>query len=92
MPDNFSNLFQTQSQAKTGISEIMEQATKMGFTANNPDWANLGQGSPETGQIEGDLDRIQNISVKEFADYPPNSGTKELRQKIADFYNQIYRL
>lgn len=89
MTTNFSSLFKTQD--KPGIAKIMEKATSMGFEASNPDWANLGQGSPELGEILGDLPRLKNISVEKFAGYPPVSGLKDLRQKIADFYNQIYR-
>jgi aspartate/methionine/tyrosine aminotransferase len=88
--NNFSKLFKTQN--KAGIAKIMEKAFEMGFSANSLDWANLGQGSPELGVIKGDLERIKNIKTSEFAGYPPVAGLKDLRQKIADFYNQIYRL
>ncbi|MEI6728463.1 MAG: pyridoxal phosphate-dependent aminotransferase [bacterium] len=83
------SIFQNISEAGTSI--VMQNAVKLGFSFDNTSWVNFGQGAPELGIIDGDLPRIQQIDVSQFAGYAPASGTKELRQKIADYYNQIYR-
>jgi len=74
---------------KIGTAKIMDKAMELGFSYDNPEWVNFGQGSPELGEIEGDLNRVQEISCKDTMSYAPANGTKTLRQKIVDFYNQI---
>ncbi|MFN8672332.1 MAG: pyridoxal phosphate-dependent aminotransferase [Candidatus Sericytochromatia bacterium] len=77
---------------KTGVIYVMQKATELGFSFDNPDWANLGQGAPETGEINGAPKRISNIDIMtNNHEYSPVAGNKELREKVADFYNQIYR-
>ena len=62
------------------------------FTAN-PEWANLGQGSPETGEIPGAPPRVTEVP---FPSRPPPAIRSCQRRKIcaqavADFYNATYR-
>ena len=39
---------------KTGVIYATSRAREHGFTATDPTWANMGQGAPETGFIEGE--------------------------------------
>ncbi len=36
---------------RTGVIYVTHEATRHGFVYGHPEWANLGQGSPETGLI-----------------------------------------
>ncbi len=36
---------------RTGVIYVTHEATRHGFIYGHPEWANLGQGSPETGPI-----------------------------------------
>ena len=47
---------------KTGVIYVMTKATELGFKKERHLWANLGQGAPETGPLEGAPERITNIS------------------------------
>jgi aspartate/methionine/tyrosine aminotransferase len=77
---------------KTGVIYVMSEARKHGFGAGDPEWSNLGQGSPETGPIPGALPRVETIEVAPGDhNYSDIEGQMELRRKIADFYNTIYR-
>ena len=38
---------------KTGVIYVTTEATKLGFSSSDPDWCNLGQGQPETGELPG---------------------------------------
>ena len=37
----------------TGVIYVMAEAQKRGWRYGHPDWANLGQGQPETGPLPG---------------------------------------
>jgi hypothetical protein len=77
---------------RTGVIYVTHEATRHGFTYGHPDWANLGQGSPETGEIPGAPPRILEVKISEASrQYGPVAGNKDLRQAVADFYNAIYR-
>lgn len=77
---------------KTGVIYVMSEAAKQGFQYDHPAWANLGQGSPETGSIPGAPPRITNLSIDPTSHrYSDIQGNMDLRQKVADFYNQMYR-
>jgi aspartate/methionine/tyrosine aminotransferase len=70
----------------------MHKAAELGFTYDNPEWSNLGQGAPETGDIKNSPARVFNIKINPLhQEYAPVAGLKELREKVADFYNLIYR-
>ena len=76
----------------TGVIYVMEEATRRGFSYNDPDWINLGQGAPETGHLPEAPKRLDNFTIDDVsAEYGPVVGIKELRQAVADLYNQRYR-
>ena len=39
---------------KTGVIYVLDEANKMGYSPTDPQWANLGQGAPETGSLENE--------------------------------------
>ncbi len=89
MDHNFSSFRHV---PKTGVIYVMTEALKMGFSENRATWANLGQGAPETGKLKDSPERITNIPVSEEQyEYSPVGGLVELRQAVADLYNERYR-
>ncbi len=77
---------------QTGVIYVMQKAIEKGFSAQNSEWVNLGQGAPETGPIEGAPPRIDSFKVDpSLHEYSPVTGQQELRKKIADLYNYLYR-
>ena len=77
---------------KTGVIYVMQKAQEQGFSYENPEWVNLGQGAPETGHVEDSPLRVKNIEVNPLtSEYSPVAGVRELREKVAEFYNHIYR-
>jgi len=77
---------------RTGVINVMHQAYKKGYSAHHKEWANLGQGAPETGELSGAPQRIKKINIDEACqEYAPIPGRKDLRQAVADFYNHFYR-
>lgn len=77
---------------RTGVIYVTHEAAQHGFSYGNPHWANLGQGSPETGDIPGGPRRIREITISEASrQYSPVAGNKVLCQAVADFYNAVYR-
>ena len=77
---------------RTGVIYVMHEAGKRGFVYGHPDWANLGQGSPESGDLPGAPPRVESIKLTPAQHaYGPVEGWKPLRQKVADFYNGLYR-
>lgn len=77
---------------RTGVIYVMHRATQRGFSYENPEWANLGQGAPEVGPIKDDIERIEEITINPTRhEYSPITGQIELRQKVADMYNALYR-
>jgi len=77
---------------RTGVIFVMAEAAARGFSYGNSDWANLGQGAPEVGPLPGAPDRLQDF---DFADsmfeYGPVGGLLELREAVAELYNDRYR-
>ncbi len=70
----------------------MTEAAKHGFHYGNGDWANLGQGAPETGPLPGAPARVESIALDaEVAEYAPVGGLADLRAAVADLYNARYR-
>lgn len=70
----------------------MTEAARRGYFYGNAEWANLGQGAPETGALEGGPPRVSTIDlVDEDHEYAPVAGTWELREAVASLYNQRYR-
>jgi len=77
---------------RTGVIYVMHRARQQGFDYSDPNWANLGQGMPETGDIPGAPPRITQIGIDPQAqEYGPITGQIELKQKVADLYNTMYR-
>ena len=69
---------------RTGVIYVTTEATKLGFSASNPDWCNLGQGQPETGELPGAPPRVQHVAIAvDDQEYAPVAGLWELREAIA---------
>ena len=70
----------------------MHEAAQHGFSYDELRWANLGQGSPETGVIPEAPQRIESLTIPTTAQqYGPVAGSGDLRQAVADFYNATFR-
>lgn len=77
---------------RTGVIFVMTEAAERGFHYGHPDWANLGQGAPETGPLPGAPERVTTIHCDDAqAEYAPVGGLLELREAVADLYNARYR-
>src|SRR5271154_1002229 len=77
---------------RTGVIFVTTEAQKRGFSPQDPEWANLGQGQPETGEIPGAPPRVHGVEVRvDDQDYAPIAGLWELREAIASLYNALYR-
>src|SRR5882672_3228890 len=77
---------------RTGVIYVMHEAAAHGFTYDDPHWANLGQGSPETGPLADAPPRIETIAIPTtHQQYAPVAGNRDLCQAVADFYNTVYR-
>ena len=77
---------------RTGVIFVMTEAGKRGYRPGSPQWANLGQGAPEVGDIPNAPARIANIQLaEEDHEYAPVDGLPELRDAVAALYNQRYR-
>ena len=63
-----------------------------GFGKDGRPWANMGQGAPETGPLEGAPARITEFHFDcEQHEYAPLAGIPELREAVAALYNARYR-
>lgn len=73
----------------------MDRATAQGFQYGKSEWANFGQGAPEVGPLPGASPRPGSIDLTSMGDavneYGPTAGVKELRQAVANLYNETYR-
>ncbi|EEF57900.1 pyridoxal phosphate-dependent aminotransferase [Pedosphaera parvula] len=77
---------------RTGVIYVMHEAAQHGFSYDDPAWANLGQGSPETGPLPDAPARVESLTIPATSQqYGPVAGNKDLRQAVADFYNITYR-
>ncbi len=75
-----------------GVIYVVAEAMKLGFTNGDPDWCNLGQGQPEVGPMEGAPPRIERIDLApEDHAYGHINGTKEMRTRVAEHMNRLYR-
>jgi aspartate/methionine/tyrosine aminotransferase len=76
----------------TGVIYVMAEAAKRGYRYGHPDWANLGQGQPETGPLPGAPPRVEHVSIDvDDQEYAPVPGLWELREAVAALYNTLYR-
>ncbi len=77
---------------RTGVIYVTTEAQKRGFSPSDPDWCNLGQGQPETGELPGAPARVRHVDVAlDDQDYAPVAGLWELREAIASLTNSLYR-
>jgi N-succinyldiaminopimelate aminotransferase len=77
---------------RTGVIYVTSEATRLGFSASNPDWCNLGQGQPEIGALPGAPPRVEHVAIDvDDQEYAPVPGVPELREAIANLYNALYR-
>ena len=77
---------------RTGVIYVMHRATELGFSYDSPEWANLGQGAPETGPLPGAPPRIDTVTINPRQhEYAPITGQVALRKKVAALYNTLYR-
>jgi aspartate/methionine/tyrosine aminotransferase len=77
---------------RTGVIYVTGEATRLGFNPRDPDWCNLGQGQPETGELPGAPKRIHEVAIDvDDQEYAPVAGLWELREAIAKLYNRLYR-
>jgi N-succinyldiaminopimelate aminotransferase len=77
---------------KTGVIYVTSEAYKLGFSTADPDWCNLGQGQPETGDLPGAPKRVHSVAIApDDQEYAPVAGLGELREAVAALYNRLYR-
>ncbi|KAJ7766808.1 pyridoxal phosphate-dependent transferase [Mycena metata] len=77
----------------TGVIYCSDRAMANGFTyAASHEWANLGQGAPEVGEIPNAPPRPTSIPMPtDSLEYAPTTGVKDLREAVANLYNHTYR-
>lgn len=77
----------------TGVIYCSDRAIANGFSyAACHEWANLGQGAPEVGEIPDAPPRPQSIQIPlDSLEYAPTTGVKGLREAVAHLYNHTYR-
>ncbi|NQY99834.1 MAG: pyridoxal phosphate-dependent aminotransferase [Bdellovibrionales bacterium] len=77
---------------RTGVIYVMTKAAEQNYSSTDAAWANLGQGSPEEGALEGAPGRVNEVLIDmNDHQYASVEGLLELRQRVADFYNQEFR-
>lgn len=91
-PKDRSQFQAFRSVPKTGVIYVMNEAQQRGFYYGNPDWANLGQGAPEIGEIPGCSQRLSQIDLPESTlEYGTVAGIHDLRAAVAELYNKRFR-
>jgi aspartate/methionine/tyrosine aminotransferase len=77
---------------QTGVIYATSEAVARGYRAGDPDWCNLGQGQPETGELPGAPPRTHTVEIGvDDQEYAPIVGLHELRAAVAALYNRLYR-
>ncbi|MFL5358427.1 pyridoxal phosphate-dependent aminotransferase [Archangium sp.] len=77
---------------RTGVIYVTAEAMRRGYRAGDPEWCNLGQGQPETGDLPGAPPRIGSVTIDvNDLEYAPVAGLWEVREAIASLYNRLYR-
>ena len=77
---------------RTGVIYVTTEAAARGWRQGDPSWSNLGQGSPETGPLEGAPARLEGVRFEpRDHSYGPVAGVYELRAAVAELYNTLYR-
>lgn len=78
---------------RTGVIYVTTEAAKHGYQPGHPEWANLGQGAPETGPLPGAPPRQEAIPLSEETfEYSPIDGLPELRERVAALHNVRHRV
>ena len=91
-PPSASALQAFRTVPRTGVVYVTKEANARGYRTGDPNWANLGQGQPETGDLPGAPPRVASLAI-DPADhyYAPVAGVPELREAVAALYNRLYR-
>jgi aspartate/methionine/tyrosine aminotransferase len=77
---------------RTGVIYVTNEAQKVGYSATDPNWSNLGQGQPETHELPGAPPRVKRVEIGvDDQEYAPVAGVWELREAVASLYNALYR-
>lgn len=77
---------------KTGVIYVMDRAAEYGYASGNKEWANLGQGAAEAGEIPDCAPRLSNVPLTESTcEYSSVIGITDLREAVANLYNHRYR-
>jgi len=77
---------------RTGVIYVTTEAGRRGYRPGDPDWCNLGQGQPDTGDLPGAPPRVTSVPVEvNDMEYAPVAGLWEAREAIASLYNRLYR-
>ena len=74
----------------TGVIYVTTKAVECGFTMEDPQWSNLGQGAPETDLLPGEESQSALVNEETY-EYAPVAGLRSLRTQVADLYNTLYR-
>jgi aspartate/methionine/tyrosine aminotransferase len=77
---------------RTGVINVMYRVRDEGYSATDPEWSNLGQGSPETTHLAESVAIDNHFDVEEQQlSYSPLPGILPLREKVAEYYNHFFR-
>ena len=77
---------------RTGVIYVMHRAAAAGHGSDGRTWYNLGQGSPEVGSLPGAPPRRDRLHIDPRRQtYAPVDGIDELRDRVAELYNFLYR-
>src|SRR6476646_251310 len=77
---------------RTGVIYVTTEANRLGYSSHAEDWANLGQGMPESEALAGAPPRVAELPILPGdQEYAPVAGLWELREAIAGFYNELFR-
>ncbi len=91
-PTELSTLAAFREVPRTGVIYVSVEAGKRGFGRDAEGWCNLGQGQPETGELEGAPPRLRQIPIEPSdLEYAPVPGLNALRDAIAEMYNRLFR-
>ena len=75
---------------RTGVIFVMNEARKAGYDPDDQRWTNLGQGQPQTDELPHAPPRIHAL-LGPVVEYAPVAGIMELRDQVAQLYNELYR-
>ncbi len=76
----------------TGETLCITEAIKSGFNTRRTQWCNFAQGEPEVSQFQDAPSRLSWITLETHDhESSPVGGSDELRDLIAQYYNQLYR-